>query len=161
MRKCVLMLFTALAVPTVLPAVGINQTFDFTGQCFDCRGTVDAELVLTSDYAIASPINLADFVSFTYDGSNLLSPFTITAAEVTSISGSMPADLPSTANFQIASSAHNFSSLTDGTWVVDFTEDQGMTHVWSAGAAAPEPGTWMMFGSGLLLVITGSRLRRR
>lgn len=160
MRKSILLFFVALAVPALLPAAGINQTFDFTGQCFDCAGTVDAELVLAPDYALGAAITMSNFESFTYDGSNLLAPFTITLAEVTSISGSMPTNLPSTANFQLASAAHNFSSLADGNWVVDFHEDQGMTHLWTAAASAPEPGAFSMMGLGCLLAFAASQFRR-
>ena len=155
MPKSLLPLFIALAFPALLPATA----FDFTGQCADCVGTVTAELVLASDYVRGTTITLPEFVSFTYDGSNLLAPFIITPSEVTSISGSMPTDLPATANFQIASAAHNFDSLSDGTWVVDFHEDQGPAHIWNvASSAVPEPGAFSMLGIGLALALA---VRRR
>jgi hypothetical protein len=160
MRKSILLFFVVLATPALLPAVGINQTFDFTGQCFDCAGTVTAELVLVPDYALGTTITTANFESFTYDGSNLLAPFTITLAEVTSISGTMPTDLPSTANIDLSSAAHNFSSMTDGNWVVDFHEDQGMSHVWTAAASAPEPDAFSMMGLGFLLAFARRRWKK-
>ena len=58
-------------------AVVPEMAFSFTGVCSDCDGTAHAELVL-KDYTLGETMGDANLVSFTYDGTNLLSGFTIT-----------------------------------------------------------------------------------
>ena len=57
-----------------------DQTFTFTGACTDCydgHASVSATLVL-SNYTLGSAIGVGNFVSFTYNGSDLILPFTVT-----------------------------------------------------------------------------------
>ena len=54
-----------------------NQVYDFSGTCSDCTGTATAELTLTGDYTLGSTLSSSNFISFHYDGTNLVSAFTI------------------------------------------------------------------------------------
>ncbi len=67
--------------------------YDFSGICTDCTGTAAAQLVL-QNYTPGTALTAANFVRFTYDGTNLLRPYTITAAELSGVSGAIPTTLP-------------------------------------------------------------------
>src|SRR5271157_2063636 len=78
-----LLLFAA--GPAHTQPVVVNSTlFDFTANCEDCAlvaGTSDyivhGQLVLNDAYVLGTTILKSDFISFTYDGSNLYSYFTV------------------------------------------------------------------------------------
>jgi hypothetical protein len=137
-----------------------TTTFVFTGTCTDCIGTVTATLEL-GNYTQGDPITAANFIEFTYDGSNLLPGFTILPADLTFIEGSIPAALPSAARVIVvgANPPVGFVSDTGGTWLVGLPEDDfGSNGIWAA-AAVPEPASWALLGSSLLML--GLTWRRR
>lgn len=103
-------------------AIAVNNvftTFEFTGQCSDCNGSAAAQLEVRN-YIDGTSLTATNFVSFTYDGTNLLNPFTITAANLTGISGSVGPGLPGSFTVAIESLSLNlqFQSNINGTWSV-------------------------------------------
>jgi hypothetical protein len=125
----------------------ILSEFTFTGACAvdDCTGDGIGVLTL-ENYSLGSPIHTSNFVSFSYK-SNLTS-LSLSASDVSEVSGSLPAILPATATVEIlVAEVVPFFSSVDGRWCTDCANDQGQTSIWSAGAAAgeaPEPATWAM-----------------
>jgi hypothetical protein len=164
------MIRTALASVALVAVVGLNtparaalavleETYSFSGTCTDCLGDVRATLVL-EDYTQGNSITTANFVSFSYSGSNLDPSFTISPADLTSISGVIPSDLPSPArvNISFLTDLSNFVTVSDGTWYVDVS-DYGTNGTWNA---VPEPSTWAMMLLGLAgLGFAGYRASRR
>jgi hypothetical protein len=145
--------------PTSITLAAPHQTFAFSGLCSDCSGTATGTLTLTNDYVPGNALDLNHFVSFAYDGTDLLSPFTITAAETPSISGSLPAILPGSANgLQLVTSSHQFNSNA-GDWCVGAScaSDFGTQGAFTA-AATPEPASMGLLALGLAAVAT---IRRR
>jgi hypothetical protein len=136
-----------------------NQIFAFSGLCSDCFGTATGTLTLTSDYILGTALDVNHFVSFAYDGTDLLSPFTITAAETPSISGSLPAILPGSAIGLGLQSSTNQFKLNAGFWCVGASclNDSGTQGTFTA-AATPEPASMGLFALGVAAVAT---LRRR
>jgi len=136
----------------------------FGGTCTDCAGGVTGTLLLNGTLAadLGQPI-ASNFVSFTYNGSNLLAPFTINPGSPGfSISGTLQVS-PTIPAFTIADTANNFKLQSDGTWCAGTTTactiasaDQGT----SGSLSTPEPGT----GSTAILGAAGLAgwfLRRR
>lgn len=98
-------------------AAGV-QTFSFTGLCFDCSGTATGVLTLLDTYVPGDVISLGDFVSFDYNPTDLLPEgISFTAANVTFLSGSLPASLPGTGAIDISvSGPSEFFTTADGHW---------------------------------------------
>jgi hypothetical protein len=136
--------------------------YEFTANCEDCAAgagtsdyTVHGQLVL-DDYVLGTTISAAEFVYFTYDGSNLYHSFTIDASDLSTISGALPAVLPGApaANIVIVSkypfgattgvnsiSIDMFTIRANGTWLLgQSSPDFGN----EASFAVPEPSTWAM-----------------
>jgi hypothetical protein len=120
-----------------------TTTFSFVGTCTDCSGQGQATLVL-QNYTLGNTILLANFVSLTYS-SNLVN-FTLTPANVPSISGSLPASLPSAASVNFfattggAAQGMELNTSNDGTWCSGFecAGDRGTAGTWSL-YSAPVP----------------------
>ena len=147
-------------------AADIVQTFDFSGLCTDCSGTATATLVLNSSYVLGTEFDNSDFVSFTYNATNLQSTFTILPSDPDlSVDGTIPATPPGFADVDIAldGGSLEFQSFSaDGSWyVADIVpEDYGTNGVWSSAsqAAAPEPATIGLVGGAF--AIAAGILRR-
>jgi len=149
-----LMAAAIVAMQFVSPARAtvVETTFDFTGKCTDCSGTVSAQLTL-QNYTLGMPITIGaggNFVSFTFDGSNLDPAFTITSSSsglgVLAGSSILPT-LPRAEFFSIHDdSPHNFTSLLSGAWGVDAGSDFGINGTWGV----PEPSSLAVLAVGLL-----------
>jgi hypothetical protein len=113
-------------------------------------------------YVLGNALTNANLVSFTYT-SNLVS-MTITQADTPTLTGTIPASLPSAATVQVYGfSTRTFSSGSDGSWRVGYLDD-GTSGSWSSGAspsAAPAPSTALLCALGLLLAGAGALLARR
>ena len=163
--RLVAVAFAALAVAVASPAkagpIISTETFVFTGDCQDCaRAANKPVFFVTADltvqnYVQGTSFSSSNFVSFTYNGSNLLSAFTITDAN---LSGLIPLDLPAFADVTIqekVSPFDGFQSLTDGTWGAGPLSDMGIDGRWSV----PEPPSLALLVVSLLGF--GFLLRRR
>ena len=92
-----------------------TETFDFVGACSDCSGNGTGTLELTGGYVQGSAITVSNFVSFTYNGTDLFGPFTILAgAPGLHASGSIPSVLPAVATVSISDADFYFDSSVDG-----------------------------------------------
>ena len=140
-----------------------SSTFYFSGHCLDCVGVVTARLVL-KNYFQGTPINPAEFVSFTYDGSNLLSPYSILASASPSVSGNIPGALPSAADFHVSTFLHFFDLSTSGIWNTGSPgpSDNGNIGSFSPNAPStvPEPATMLLMGAALAAAGVARRLRK-
>jgi MYXO-CTERM domain-containing protein len=133
------------AFATPASAVTSFSTYSFEGTCSDCSGTVTGVLTLSGSYAadIGQSIG-TDFSSFTYNGSNLLGPFTINSlSSGLAVSGTLEVS-PSVPNLSIADTANNFRIISLGNWCAGTTApcatgspDMGI----SGDLSTPEPGT--------------------
>jgi hypothetical protein len=146
------------------------QTFNFTGVCTDCEGSVTATLTL-QNYTLGTPITNENFSELFYGGSNLLPAFFISKLmeNFTFAEGSIPAGLPGFANVSVFGTEHAFFSGVEGSWNVGIViqiEDPGDGFVdldfggqgtWN-GTAVPEPGSMALLGSAGLALLA---LRRR
>jgi hypothetical protein len=144
-------LLTVVASGFATPAFSQNTTFTFHGTCSDCSGTATATLVL-SNYTLGQAITGANFVSFTYNGTNLQVPFTITASTLQSVSGSMTT-IPGANTFEVVASNLNeieFESQVNGSWFCGLG-DSGTLGTWTgAPPTTPAPPTSLLVGVGLL-----------
>lgn len=143
-------------------------TYDFSGTCSDCNGTGRAHLTL-ENYTQGNPIDISNFVSFSYEGTNLLGAFAFSGqGSIQGIEGMLPPSLPSGANFMILSTPsgpnqiwyefvsgkYTEKSLEDP-WVVGLNStenlDYGNDGVWSTthgDGTVPEPDSiFLLIGS--------------
>jgi PEP-CTERM motif len=168
-KKILLLALAALAINVVPTSANATlmlptETYDFSGTCTDCIGTVTAELVVQG-YTPGIELTMANLVSFTYDGSNLLQPFTITSANIGAngyFAGNIPTNLPGPATLMIYTvglskqftSFGPESSLFVGGWCAGTAcfADRGTNGVWALprGANVPEPASIALLASGLL-----------
>jgi hypothetical protein len=141
-----------IAIPTT--------TYEFAANCVDCAthaGTSDyivhGQLVLTDAYVLGTTILPTEFVSFTYDGSNLYHSFTIDSEDLLRIFGALPAKLPGppavdiviTSKYPFGAPGNNtFQINANGTWFLGQPTDFGN----EASFAVPEPSTWAMLLAG-------------
>jgi len=145
-----------VAMQFVSPAKAVpvsTETFDFTGKCSDCAGTVSAQLTL-QNYTLGDPITSgagANFVSFTYDGSNLLPAFTFTSLTAgLFVRGAIMAPLPGPEFVQVGVNPSNlqFQSGTTGSWFAGVGGDNGIDGTWSV--PVPEPSSVAVLAAGLV-----------
>jgi PEP-CTERM motif len=115
-------LFSLHAQAAVVLPPPVFSTFSFSGNCEDCAiaaerssYAVTARLVL-QNYFQGNTISAANFVSFDYGGSNLLPAYSISAADLTFLSGSIPSDLPNTTFFHVGGNSRFFYTLDTGRW---------------------------------------------
>lgn len=157
----------ALAAPAhAVTTAPVVSTFDFSGVCNDCIGTGTGELQL-GNYNLGDPISANNFLSFVYNGTNLLSAFTITAADASGLSGSMSVPLPGAEDFSVTGTSNNFTSQSGGFWCVGGAcyADYGFSSQWTAiqtastiPTAVPEPTSIALLAGALL---GAAALRRR
>lgn len=137
----------ALAATAPAQAVVASPVYYFNANCADCAVAAGApgfgvlgELVLGLGYVQGSAITAADFVSFTYSGSNLVAAYSVTLSgddgdastndfmfnpEFDTVSGAIPVGLPAAADFDLRfSDGLRFNASADGSWYT----------------CAPEPG---------------------
>jgi hypothetical protein len=116
-------------------------------------------MLTLQNYTLGTALAPCNFVSFTYT-SNLTS-FTITAPGSFSLSGTLPASLPSAASIRVRGTGRNdFQSNTDGAWYVGL-DDHGTGGIWSLPSAVPTLSTAAWCALGLLLAGAGALLAQR
>ena len=141
-----LMFGALVAIPSYAIPIS-NQTFSFTGSCSDCTGTVSGTLVTSGAYVLGTTLTSVNFVSFTYNGSNLLSAFTILPTDPNfEIFGGLPASLPASASLDILSTGKEFDNSTGGFWCAGngCAGDHGTVGAFAAATSTPEPSTISM-----------------
>lgn len=158
-------------------------TANFSGNCIDCAAaegtpsyTVTATLVMRDVWPepYSTKVQLQNFVSFSYGGSNLLAPYVITEKDVTYFSGVWSADYSQ--GFSIEKNLGDGTSLfftysfascptTDsdgncnlvfnspwstgiGPYVADYG-DRGTWQVVSVDNHVPEPATFLLLSAAL------------
>jgi len=149
-------------IPQTIPA---NEVYSWSGVCTDCSmENVTGTLTLGGTYTLGSEITTSNFVSFSYSGSNLLSPFTILDSEVVSIAGLLPLTLPGAANLTILANISSvsvpFETVSNGFWCAgsDCLGDMGGNSTYSAAVSSiPEPGSIALFCCGGALALLGAR----
>jgi PEP-CTERM motif len=143
----------------IVTPVSANVIFNFTGDCEDCASAnesssfpVTGRLTLTDGYTLGTSIDGSNFVSFVYDGSNLIDPLSLTLSGDDGNS--------TTTDFQVEfggligsiSTIPGFNDLTiiatndlifdtnaaNGNWFVGF-DDFGTNGQFSAAVAPPPP----------------------
>ena len=153
----------SLQAQAVAVAPPSSSTFYFSGHCLDCVGVVTARLVL-KNYFQSTPINPTEFVSFTYDGSNLLLAYSILATDSPSVTGNIPVALPGAADFHVSTSRHFFDLSTSGIWNTGSPSpgDNGNLGSFSPNApsSVPEPATMLLMGAALAAAGVARRLRK-
>lgn len=154
-RLAAVLLPVALSLASPAARADTLSTFDFSGTCSDCTGSGTAALVL-NNYTLGTAISASNFVSFTYNGTDLLAAFTITASPDVVVQGSIDEPLPGPETFAVFGDENDFSSSSTGFWCVGggCVADYGFTHVWmtttDATASVPEPMTIALLGGGLI-----------
>lgn len=167
-----LLVVPALLQPKAAGATVLSTqtTYSFSGTCSDCQGPALAELTL-ANYTAGQSITNNNFVSFHYDGTNLLSGYTILNDAGLYVSGSINNPLPGTENFYVMGFTQTtgapglqqvFETFNGGNWDTGLpvSADYGPTHLWNATPAAtavPEPMSAALLGAGVLGVAVARR----
>lgn len=121
-------------------------TWIFTGNCIDCADAADRNefpvsgTLITRNYS-AGDLTFANFVSFTYNGSNLLDPWELEANEFVEVGGNLFADpqsfslfwsydvssgyffMPSMLLLATSQVAHGAIEQVPGSWSMCFSSD--------------------------------------
>lgn len=128
---------------------------------FHVLGSVHGLLRVCDRYPEAAglfPRGPYNLVSFHYDGTNLLSAFTITQSDAGfSIGGMIPTSLAAWADFNIsASGGMRFSSDENGVWAAGpfvAPSDYGTAGLWNGETeAVPEPGAFLLVAGGIAVI---------
>ena len=143
-----------------------NQSIYFTGTCIDCSGTATATLDLSGDYVFGDTISPSVIVDFVYNGTDLVSGFTLTTFTFSGRTipvGFTSGGLDIYLGGSTASGASwNFYTGSSGGWGLcnDACADYGTSGTWStsnSSAGTPEPASWALFGGA----VAASAIRRR
>jgi hypothetical protein len=163
---CLTVLLLAFVSPARASVSALSE-YQFTGDCFDCAGKGVAQLTLTG-YTPGNDILVSNFVSFTYDGSNLINPFTITQSDIVGpdtgfISGVLGPAFPGIYSFTLDKFSSNdlFQSYGEGFWCAGFScsDDVGNNGLWSVASSLPipEPGSLALLGASVAVVAARRR----
>lgn len=154
----------ALAATQRSSALISTTTYNFTGTCQDCSGTATATLTVLGNYTLGTALSSSNVVSFTYNGTNLVTPFTITPSSPNFFVYGSITNYPGQNNVAISSSqsrTSGFFSNTNGSWGVGLL-DHGIASLWGAAApATPAPSTSILLALGLAMLAGFSLWRRR
>lgn len=146
--------------------------FEFNCNCDDCAAAsatpngpypVSGASLLQGDCQLGDLIDLGNFVSFTYHGSNLMDATQILNQNAAAVGGAMPADLPGEAQFHVSSTdGHHFTTFVGDGWFTgppNVVADQGLAFSRNAANGVPEPASLLLFGAALARA--GMTRRRR
>jgi len=155
----------ALAILSAAPASAGTIVYDFTGTCTDCysgSGNATGELTLLDTYQLGQAITSGNFVSFHYDGTNLLSPFTISLGDTNLfLSGSM-STVPGfdTVSFNSVNGTFLADSAS-GNWCAGpgCASDQGGNGIFTGAVSTPEPGSIGLVLTGLAAMLWRAKRR--
>ena len=155
---------SAVAPPPVL------STLFFSGNCEDCAAALErqdfavtAKLVL-QNYLKGNPIFASNFVSFHYDGSNLLPQYDIFSSSLLLVSGNIPLALPSAVDFHVTGVNNYFDLSVLGRWDTGGPRPRGADTGGSGTLspnAVPEPATMLLMGAALAAAGLARRRRQR
>jgi hypothetical protein len=152
---------SASLVTPAVPMPGEDVTFSWSGICTDCDGgaqPVTGRLMLTR-FEAGNPLYLYNFVSFTYNGSSILHPFTIASSDASGLDGVLTADGTVTTDFQLSFTpakttgisplaVYSFTVLVDGEWdLAGF--DEGTNGTFRPASSVPVPATLVLLPFGL------------
>jgi hypothetical protein len=155
----------ALGLAQKSSAVVSTTIYNFTGTCSDCAGTGTATLTVLASYTLGTALSNANVVSFTYNGTNLTGPFTITPSSPNFVVVGSISSYPGRNNVAISSTlsiTDNFTSSTNGQWFVG-QSDEGTVSIWGTALppATPAPSTSLLVTIGLALLAAFTLWRRR
>ena len=154
--------FVDPAAPT--PTSGIDITFNWSGTCTDCiQGDVESVTgtLMLKEFIANTALSTSNFVSFTYDGSNILPKFTITSEEASDMSGTLTADGTVASEFLLTwfftfpggsgpLVANFFQVETNGNWLLDY-QYPGVDDMGTNGQfGVPTPATALLLPLGLV-----------
>jgi hypothetical protein len=153
---------SASLVTPAAPMPGEDVTFSWSGICTDCVAgeteSVTGTLILT-DFVADESLSLSNFVSFTYNGSSILDPFTIASSDASGLDGVLTADGTVTTDFQLSFTpakttgisplaVYSFTVLVDGEWdLAGF--DEGTNGTFRPASSVPVPATLVLLPFGL------------
>jgi hypothetical protein len=175
-----LLLSTSLSAQAVTVTEPVNYlppiTYLFSGNCVDCAakagtGTyaVTGTLVLKgANYQPNQQLGIADFLSFSYGGSNLFDAFEISSANIGSFFASYGNPLAMLqletrygakgANYRYFNSQENRTWAT-GSNVISIA-DYGNAGAWTQISHVPEPGSLVLLGLGLAGLLAARQRRQ-